>query len=1404
MNGPYPRIRVSQRLVTLNAAPIYEFTFLNYPNGDEPAIDERWQHLVDTIRNALPGLDEGRWAVELVPPQVHGHFYHPRHRVWARLSTITPDVLMEIYTSMVQSQGAIPLVGFTLTIQSLADGMVDEGAGGSARTIGHEHLPAPLRKMGLGCYPRPLPFEGFCGPIALLCARSYKQYQNRPDRMANDAEALARDMGIAPQDNGFMQRRHLRTLVALPDWTHLRIILFNRFRKPFFVCSGHEWVWPSINGSAQSSKEEDPNTICLYEHENAPTNHYYWIQYIRTFLRSGKAHGPQYHPCFLCYDMFLPHLFDFHTCKAVGIFPCNICKEAFVVQSALANHKKRQTEYPPCEFCGKRFFNGADCHRRHINTNCLPQHPVPPGVSITRCENDLCRRNMRSDKTHNCLDWGACRNCGQQFNDRFAKRDHRCALQPSNRFWNPCRGDDDKLVWKSHWFYDFETYRTPRKPRPALYNPSDQSDDLEVPFPNEETTDPSEPASSETDHETLPTSSFPPTIQAYTHAVLAWCVQLVLPDREIADFVRDHELVDSIETALLSDQSHLSPMGNVSCVRVPSPYPDLLSLRIQGENIQSFIYVCETFLHKDTKACSFQPTFWAHNGSKFDVKFVLDYYLNVAQLDLAGATYEEEEISGEPIPEKESDGKWKWVYRPYRTNRNVASASTVGSKIVSLKARGLTFRCTQAHFACALRNLPAMFQLEQVGKGEFPYSLLTPDNWNLVLPSFPSLRCFDIDTLSESRRMEFLKWWVEQSLKSNVPRQAVIDELKAQTETRHTSQGADTPVRTISDDDIRQAVTPSSHIVTDGTDRRVPWSFSEQLWTYLYEDVRVGVKALEAYHLKCIELHEILWPDRTKEDGSPEDRLVSPLDFSTAPAWAYGLYTTWFMPPDTLYLLRKHESKFVRDSLRGGRTDKRANYVEISEERKHAGDRIAYYDFTSLYPSVQHCETHAYADFPGTHFPVGPPSFARWPAVLSHSELERLMEGKTGFLKIDFRSVKYTTHPTLHHLATGPVYFDEETGTVSGDKKLLFANVPVREQTYAWPEIQEALRCGEIEITRVHEALLFDKGTNVFQDYVNYFFMLKDKAEREKNKGLRALAKLLLNSLWGKLGQRSYPVREWVTHKDRLSFLFEKFESGQFVLKQFRSPEANRVWFEYEIPEDFNNLSSTAPQIAAYVSMWGRVILHRKVLSVHGQRVLYCDTDSAIIYLRKNDQVPFVGKGLGFLANEVEKNLEDAGLKKGVDYEDPYISSVVLVAPKTYAYQISCTRKGYLYSKTTHKGFEPSYKNRQVIHYHSMKRLVWRHYKIGDEIAKHRTLTQNERDAPGSAPFIEDQGRMTFVSLLSTNEISPIEVQRRKKIFGTYNKGEPVPSNPCLVKPFGPDPPEETFLSFVNDNKHYE
>ena len=496
------------------------------------------------------------------------------------------------------------------------------------------------------------------------------------------------------------------------------------------------------------------------------------------------------------------------------------------------------------------------------------------------------------------------------------------------------------------------------------------------------------------------------------------------------------------------------------------------------------------------------------------------------------------------------------------------------------------------------------------------------------------------------------------------------------------------------------------------------------------------------------------------------------------------MYKIWFMPENQLIVLKPDEAKFVRESLRGGRTDKRANFIELEDPN----DQIQYVDFKSLYPSVQKCSTH------GTHFPVGQP---KWNYIMkgesSNDQIQEDMGNKTGFIRISCKPKKYVTHPTLHRVGS---YSQEEKGA-----KLLFELDPKVKQVYAWPEIQEAIRCNEIEVTEVHEALLFDKGTNVFEEYVDFFFDVKDKGEKEGNEGLRQLGKLLLNSLWGKLGQRSYPENEWVVDTTRRDYLLSKFESGEYVMKSCILKDDHRAYFVYTNPDDHNNLRRTACHIAAFVSMWGRVTLHRKLLEPHGMRALYCDTDSAIVYLRGGiDKMKYLGNDLGDLTDEV--------FKIAKNFKKPYIESAVMVAPKTYALEIKDRLKpGLVYHKVICKGFELSYANKQRINFDAFKQLVNGHYHLDKWLYKKRPIDDEEEDKKsfGKKLSVQCEPRLTFGSSLAQNKITPVEKQVQKSLSGIYTKGEKHPNDPRFIAPFSKMkmlPPPGTFLS--DRDKHFE
>ena len=567
----------------------------------------------------------------------------------------------------------------------------------------------------------------------------------------------------------------------------------------------------------------------------------------------------------------------------------------------------------------------------------------------------------------------------------------------------------------------------------------------------------------------------------------------------------------------------------------------------------------------------------------------------------------------------------------------------------------------------------------------------------------------------------------------------------------------------------------------------LPWVFDDEMWSYLIADVEVGQQSMEAYHKFSLEIHEKIWVNNESMRGLH----VSPLGKGTSPGWALQLYQTWFLPAN-IATLKNAEAKFIRESLRGGRTDKRCNYIELTPQAKAEGCKIMYYDFKSLYPSVQKCDIH------GTHFPVGPPQWARgYEGITNNQQLIDYMGDKTGFLRIDTIPLKYVTHPTLHRVGSR---WDDGNGV-----KLLFENRPHEAETYGWPEILEAIESGEVQVTRVYEGVLFDKGTDTFNAYVDQFFAIKDEAEErvvdgvliKENQGMRSLAKLLLNSLWGKLGQRSYSTREWVSDTVRLDDILEKLENKEYKLVGMVEKMGKMVYMVYDKPEDLPNLTNTAHHVAAFVSMWGRVILHRKLLRQHGMRALYCDTDSAIVYLRPNDAMPWTGDKIGDLTNEVKKLAPK-------HYKNPYIQQSVFLAPKSYGMRINADDLSHSYDKITLKGFVPSYANSKVIHYRVFKNLVFTQYRLNSLLNNKRPFEHDEHINFSRQWKAYGKESLAFKSSIATGlgtNLRPVEARVSRTTSAKYDKGEEHIRDRRFIQPYCSldiIPPEGTFFDKVD------
>ena len=345
-----------------------------------------------------------------------------------------------------------------------------------------------------------------------------------------------------------------------------------------------------------------------------------------------------------------------------------------------------------------------------------------------------------------------------------------------------------------------------------------------------------------------------------------------------------------------------------------------------------------------------------------------------------------------------------------------------------------------------------------------------------------------------------------------------------------------------------------------------------------------------------------------------------------------------------------------RNAFLDGRTNSMCLFREVVE-----GEKIHYVDFTSLYPF-----TNKYGSFPIKH-----PEILTCEALINRSPREFY-----GLIKCDILPPSFLFHPVLPYRAQGklmsplcrtcaknlqqsPCEHSDEECTLSG----------------TWCSIEMGYR-----VIRLVEVWHFpQKSSTLFTGYIDTFLKIKQEAsgwpswcqteqqkrqyireyERKegikldygkikKNPGLRSLAKLMLNSFWGKFGQRdNMPQVELFKDPERY-FKLLTCQSTQVKNIQFVNDECVEVY--YTRGEGFVPASNkTNVVIAAFTTAQARLKLY-SVLEQLQQRVLYFDTDSVIFTSQPDEWMPPLGDYLGELTNELD--------------DDDYITTFVSGGPK--------------------------------------------------------------------------------------------------------------------------------------------
>ena len=395
-----------------------------------------------------------------------------------------------------------------------------------------------------------------------------------------------------------------------------------------------------------------------------------------------------------------------------------------------------------------------------------------------------------------------------------------------------------------------------------------------------------------------------------------------------------------------------------------------------------------------------------------------------------------------------------------------------------------------------------------------------------------------------------------------------------------------------------------------------------------------------------------------------------------------------------------------RDSFFGGRT----NAVKLYHEAKE-GKKIGYVDVCSLYPMVLKNDV----------FPVGIPEVIVDPKT---TDIKKYF----GIVQARVRAPRDLYHPVLAIRSNNKLLFPLCTKcAVEMNQNKCKCPDNVRDLVGTWTTVclNDAIDAG-YEIIHIYEVYHFKEQAKydgntpgLFTDYVNLFLKGKQEAsgwpsecisdqqktsyiqtyeevegvklEPEKiayNSGKRATNKLLLNSFWGKYGEKN----NHRIHKlaETCADVFKVICNPALSVKDMHVLTPNRCMLEYVYSEGFQpEMSHINVFIAAFTTANARSRLYH-VLSKLDKRVIYFDTDSCVYeYDDQNDKefTPDMGDYLGQWTNELQ--------------EGEYITKFVSSGPKSYCF---ITNKGR--SITRLKGFTLNDETIQLLNFESIKRLV--------------------------------------------------------------------------------------------------
>uniref|UniRef100_A0A914QJN6 DNA-directed DNA polymerase n=1 Tax=Panagrolaimus davidi TaxID=227884 RepID=A0A914QJN6_9BILA len=596
----------------------------------------------------------------------------------------------------------------------------------------------------------------------------------------------------------------------------------------------------------------------------------------------------------------------------------------------------------------------------------------------------------------------------------------------------------------------------------------------------------------------------------------------------------------------------------------------------------------------------------------------------------------------------------------------------VGNKFYSIKVKKtdntpqITFKDSFNYLPIPLSEMVSTFSLEIEEKQWFPHTFNTVANYNVELPTLPNLAHYCPNTMSVKKRAAFMEWYNANwntpfSLKTQLPlyckndvniltwavvkfREMWMKNFEVDP-IYHCATIASACMRSFRKKHLQANSLP---IVPEGGYHRHSRA-SEAALRYFYwrrkttgetiqfHDSPEGEKVIGRFKVDGFieETNTVIEWNGCAYHGcldcfSPDTRLPTGLQAidqyeltkekeNILIAMGYNVESIWECKVNKMIknfdakTRVEYEKQLIvgplnpRDAYFGGRTGPLSLFEEITTEEEATHD-ISLCDIRSLYPSVNF----------NTEYPVGLPQLIDIPPNEQNVNWTRPEQNKyRGLIKC------FVVPPRTLNLPVIPYKNPTE----------LFA-----------PYVRDCLKLKVENDNFPVNVLTLEEEDNFIQVYRDRFGIILDREQIRRNPGLRYLAKLAANSMWGRFSLRNNLAKTVIVSTGMKANAI--LENDKYVISTVDILNECEVMITYTMHKDFISENAASNII---VSLWttsaARVVLYRLMEMVDADpncKLLYTDTDSILLKHLKG-LFPFpLGDYLGDMALEISNIKEYA------------------------------------------------------------------------------------------------------------------------------------------------------------------